>query len=218
MKKILILLLLTLSVVTSSEMGVIYNLSQDKKSGFLLLREKPKAKVIGKLYNSDKLEILNKDSKYYKVKDIKSGKIGYAHSDWIEIETKPTPIEPIVEEKKQSSKDLNTTPVTIEPIKLTSDNLDEEIKRGVTVVDFWAPWCAPCRVIAPIIEELAKDYRDRVTIAKVNTDEEQDIASKYQIRSLPTILFFRDGEVIDIMVGRQSKEDFVEKIDYILEK
>lgn len=101
-------------------------------------------------------------------------------------------------------------------VELTKDNFDAVVKDGVTMVDFWAPWCGPCRMIAPIIEELAEDFDGKATIAKVNTDEQQDISVKYGIRSIPAILFFKDGEVVDQMIGAASKDAFKEKINSIL--
>ncbi len=98
-------------------------------------------------------------------------------------------------------------------VELTSANFDETVKEGVTLVDFWAPWCGPCRMIAPVIEELADEYEGKATIAKVNTDEEQEIAVKFGIRSIPTVMIFKDGEVVDQMIGAASKQAFEEKIN-----
>jgi len=102
-------------------------------------------------------------------------------------------------------------------VELNSSNFEDTIKEGVTMVDFWAPWCGPCRMIAPVVEELAEDFEGKATIAKVNTDEEQDIAVKFGIRSIPTILFFKDGEVVDQMVGAAGKGVFTEKINALLQ-
>ncbi len=102
-------------------------------------------------------------------------------------------------------------------IELTKDNFDEVVGSGVAVVDFWAPWCGPCRMIAPVIEELAEDYDGRAKICKVNTDEEQEIAVKFGIRSIPTILFFKNGELVDQMVGAAGKDVFAQKIDALLD-
>jgi len=101
-------------------------------------------------------------------------------------------------------------------VELNSSNFDSTIADGVTLVDFWAPWCGPCRMIAPIIEELAEDFDGKATIAKVNTDEEQDIAIKYGIRSIPTLLFFKNGEMVDQMIGAAGKQVIADKIDALL--
>jgi thioredoxin 1 len=101
-------------------------------------------------------------------------------------------------------------------VELTNENFDATVSSGVTMVDFWAPWCGPCRMIAPVIEELAADFEGKATIAKVNTDEQQELAVKFGIRSIPSILFFKDGEVVDQMVGAASKEAFAEKINALL--
>ncbi len=101
-------------------------------------------------------------------------------------------------------------------IELTSSNFEATIAEGVTMVDFWAPWCGPCRMVAPVVEELAADYEGKAKICKVNTDEEQDVSVKYGIRSIPTILFFKDGKLVDQMVGAAAKQTFAQKIDALL--
>lgn len=101
-------------------------------------------------------------------------------------------------------------------INLTSDNFESVTKEGVCVVDFWAPWCGPCRMVAPVIEELATEYKEKANICKVNTDEEQDLAVKFGIRSIPTILFLKDGKVVDQMVGAHPKPAFKAKIDALI--
>ena len=101
-------------------------------------------------------------------------------------------------------------------VELYSSNFESTINEGVTLVDFWAPWCGPCRMIAPIIEELAEDFDGKATIAKVNTDEEQDIAIKFGIRSIPTLLFFKDGKVVDQMIGAAGKNVIADKLDALL--
>ena len=101
-------------------------------------------------------------------------------------------------------------------LELNASNFNDTIKEGVTLVDFWAPWCGPCRMIAPVIEELANDYDGKAKICKVNTDEEQDIAIQYGIRSIPTILFFKDGHLVDKMVGAAGKQVIAEKLDALL--
>ena len=98
-------------------------------------------------------------------------------------------------------------------LELTAADYKATIAEGVSLVDFWAPWCGPCRMIAPVIEELAEDFDGKAKICKVNTDEEQDIAIQYGIRSIPTLLVFKDGELVDQMVGAASKDAFAEKIN-----
>ncbi|NOX14822.1 MAG: thioredoxin [Epsilonproteobacteria bacterium] len=101
-------------------------------------------------------------------------------------------------------------------IELNASNFDSTVSKGVSLVDFWAPWCGPCRMIAPVIEELAEDFDAKANICKVNTDDEQDVAVKYGIRSIPTILFFKDGELVDQMVGASSKQILTDKINSFL--
>ena len=100
--------------------------------------------------------------------------------------------------------------------ELTSTNFEEITKKGISLVDFWAPWCGPCRMLGPVIDELANDYEGKANICKVNTDEEQDISVKFGIRSIPTILFFKDGELKDTLMGAQSKDALKAKIDALL--
>ena len=100
-------------------------------------------------------------------------------------------------------------------IELTSENFDIT-KEGVALVDFWAPWCGPCRMIAPIIEELANDYEGKAKICKVNTDEAQDLAVQFGVRSIPTILFFKDGELKAQLIGAQSKQIIADKLNSLL--
>ncbi|MDR0665394.1 MAG: thioredoxin [Helicobacteraceae bacterium] len=98
----------------------------------------------------------------------------------------------------------------------TTETFDEKVKEGVSLVDFWAPWCGPCRMIAPLIEELAGQYKDKVSVGKVNVDENQDLAARFGVRSVPTILFFKDGEQVDSIVGLQPKQKFAEKLDALI--
>ena len=90
-----------------------------------------------------------------------------------------------------------------ETIHLTEQNYDEALlaAEGLVMVDFWAEWCGPCRMIAPVLEELAEDSDGDVTLMKVNVDENSALAARYDIRSIPTILFFKDGEVVERVVG-----------------
>lgn len=101
-------------------------------------------------------------------------------------------------------------------IEVTAANFEETTKEGVSMVDFWAPWCGPCRMIAPVIDELAGDFEGKANICKVNTDEEQDLAVKYGIRSIPTIIFMKNGEVVDQLIGATSKQALTDKINSLL--
>lgn len=85
--------------------------------------------------------------------------------------------------------------------------------KGVSVVDFWAEWCGPCRMITPIIEDLAGEYDGKVKIGKLNVDENSDVSQRYAIRSIPTILIFKDGEVVDRHVGTTTKAALQQKIE-----
>lgn len=97
----------------------------------------------------------------------------------------------------------------------TDDNFDEQVLGSdkLAIVDFWAEWCAPCRMIAPIIEELAGEYADKVKVGKLNVDENSKTATKYGIRSIPTLLFFKNGEILKQVVGVRSKAELKEIID-----
>jgi thioredoxin 1 len=101
-------------------------------------------------------------------------------------------------------------------IELTNDNFDATVNNGVSLVDFWAPWCGPCRMIAPVIDELAEDFDGKANICKINTDEQQELAMKFGVRSIPTILIMKDGEVVETMVGAASKQAFADKINALL--
>ncbi len=103
-------------------------------------------------------------------------------------------------------------------LELNASNFADTIKNNeVVVVDFWAPWCGPCRMIAPIIEELSEEFADKgVVVGKVNTDENQDIAMQFGIRSIPTVLFFKNGELADSMIGAAPKQMYEEKINSLL--
>ena len=100
---------------------------------------------------------------------------------------------------------------------INDENSKPEIESGKPVViDFWAEWCIPCKKIAPIIDELAEQYEGRVKIGKYNVEESSDVATEFGIRSIPTILFFRDGKLVDKNVGSISKSNLEEKINALL--
>ncbi len=93
-------------------------------------------------------------------------------------------------------------------ITLTESNWNEEVISSdkPVLVDFWAPWCGPCRIIAPIIEELAEEFEGKLKVGKLNTDENPNIAMQYGIRAIPTVILFKNGEVVDTRIGVQPKD------------
>lgn len=92
-------------------------------------------------------------------------------------------------------------------LELNSKNLEEAIRNNPSlVVDCWAPWCGPCRMMSPVIEELATDLKGKVTFGKLNTDDNQDIAIRYQVQAIPTLLIFKDGKLADRKVGALPKK------------
>jgi thioredoxin 1 len=103
-------------------------------------------------------------------------------------------------------------------VELTDQNFEEEIlkAKGVAMVDFWAEWCMPCKMLAPTIEDLAKDYAGRVKVGKVDTDSARDTALKFGISAIPTVILFKDGEVAKKLVGLQTKKVFIEALDALL--
>ncbi|MDD3009452.1 MAG: thioredoxin [Arcobacter sp.] len=101
-------------------------------------------------------------------------------------------------------------------IELNQNSMEETIKEGVSLVDFWAPWCGPCRMIAPVIDQLAVEFEGKAKICKVNTEEEPDLTAQYQVRSIPTILFFKDGKIVDQLIGATNKATLEEKINKYL--
>ena len=102
-------------------------------------------------------------------------------------------------------------------VTITSENF-AGLKTGdkPLVVDFWATWCGPCRMVAPIIEELAKEYEGKLVVGKCDEEENEDLAAEFGIRNIPTILFFKNGEVVDKLIGAQSKAKFEEKFQALL--
>ncbi|SEN59002.1 thioredoxin [Paenibacillus sp. OV219] len=97
-------------------------------------------------------------------------------------------------------------------VALTKDTFNKSIESGVTLVDFWAPWCGPCKMQLPIVEELSTELAGSATIAKINVDEEPELASQFGVMSIPTLILFKDGQPVDKMVGLQSKAALASKI------
>ncbi len=104
-----------------------------------------------------------------------------------------------------------------EPVHFTDENFQNEVlsSKEPVLVDFWAAWCGPCRMIAPVIEELANDYNGKVKIGKLDVDNNQRVAMQYGIRSIPSLLVFKDGKVVDQIIGAVSKTRITEKLDAV---
>ncbi len=101
------------------------------------------------------------------------------------------------------------------PVEVTDADFEDEVLKSdlPVLVDFWAPWCGPCRMVAPIVEELANEYDGKVKFVKLNTDDNVQIASRYGIRSIPTLLVFKGGESVDQVIGFRPKSDLKRTLD-----
>ncbi|HAA13710.1 MAG TPA: thioredoxin [Cytophagales bacterium] len=102
-------------------------------------------------------------------------------------------------------------------IEITSANFEDTINSGKPVlVDFWAEWCGPCRMVGPIVEELASEYQDKAIVGKVDVDVQNELAIKFGIRSIPTVLFFKNGEMVDRQVGAAPKSAYNSKLEALM--
>ena len=95
----------------------------------------------------------------------------------------------------------------------TDSNFDQETKQGVVLVDFWAEWCGPCRRLAPTVDALASEYDGRVTVAKLNVDENPEVPGRFAVRGIPTLLLFKEGELAETIVGLRGKDDIAKLIE-----
>lgn len=97
-------------------------------------------------------------------------------------------------------------------IELTSDNFDKETKKGVWLVDFWAVWCGPCKILEPIVDEISEKLKGKIKVGKINVDENQDLAERFEVMSIPTLIYMKDGEQINRTVGAIPKEQIEKAI------
>lgn len=100
-------------------------------------------------------------------------------------------------------------------VHLTNQNFDEEVVKSnlPVLVDFWAEWCGPCRMISPIVDQVANEYSGKLKVGKINVDEEQDLAIKFGVMSIPTLLVFKQGKIVDQVVGAMSKDQLVSRVE-----
>ena len=105
-----------------------------------------------------------------------------------------------------------------DPVELTDDNFESEVIRSdkPVLVDFWAEWCAPCHMVSPVVEEIGRDYADKLKVGKLNVDQNSKTASQYGIMSIPSLLFFKEGKVVEQIVGAVPKIHLKEKVDKVL--
>lgn len=102
----------------------------------------------------------------------------------------------------------------MKPLTITDDNFQQEVieAEGKVLVDFWASWCGPCRMMGPVIDQIAEEYGDNLKVGKLNVDENPDSAMKYQVMSIPTLILFENGQVVNKMVGFRPKGDLIAEI------
>ncbi len=103
-------------------------------------------------------------------------------------------------------------------IEITDQNFDEIVLKSekLVIVDFWAEWCGPCRMVGPIVEEIGNDFADKVIVGKLDVDSNPGVTAKFGIRNIPTVLFFKNGEIVDKQIGAVPKSNLVNKLEPIL--
>jgi thioredoxin 1 len=103
----------------------------------------------------------------------------------------------------------------MKPLTITDNNFEQEVLKSdqPVLIDFWAVWCGPCKIIAPVVEELASEYEGKVKIGKLDVDENQQVSIKYGVRSIPTLLIFKDGKVMETIIGAVPKAQIVQKLN-----
>jgi thioredoxin 1 len=98
-------------------------------------------------------------------------------------------------------------------VTFTDSEFRDQIKEGLVLVDFWAPWCGPCHMVAPVIQDLANDYAGTITVGKLNVDENQNSAMAYRVMSIPTVILFKDGQPVETIVGAMPKSAYLQRLE-----